>query len=323
MLFSFMARHQMPRSPPARLDAGLSDYADFAYLAGETSEHGDKLKASLAACHPQLMPPGPNLFPLFNRALKGWRKASPTFTRCGHPEGASFAICGVLFRRRLPAVALYNATLLSTYLRPSALMSLATVDVVDPPPVTTNMSCHFALLVSPQDREGRTKTGDYDATVLLDDVRHQTWGWVLAKMRVFMNEQFSDGDDDSVVPLWPFQAKHFLREWKAAVRELNLGGIIKSPYEEGHGGISRDLLLKLRSKEEAAARGHWKSASSVRNYDKAARMQKVANDIGADVLEYGESVRQSFHLYFKSGVDQGWLLDRGVINVDASTSYHL
>ncbi len=323
MLFNFMPRHHVPKSPPARLDAGLSDYADFAYLAGETSAHGDKHQATLAADYPQQMPPGPNLFPLFDRALKGWRKASPTFTRCGHPEGVSFAICGVLFRRRVPAMALYNATLLSTYLRPSALMALATADVVDPSPATTSMSCHFAPLVSPQDREGRSKTGDYDATVVLDDVRHQTWGWELAKMRVFMNEQFSDGDDDSVVPLWPFQAKHFLREWKAAVRELNLGGIIKSPYEERHSGISRDLLLKLRSKEEAAARGHWKRASSARNYDKAARMQKVANDIGADVLEYGESVRQSFHQYFKSGVDQGWLLDRGVINVDASTSYHL
>ena len=39
------------------MDEALSDYADWAYLAGEKAEHGEKLKAALAALHPLVMPP--------------------------------------------------------------------------------------------------------------------------------------------------------------------------------------------------------------------------------------------------------------------------
>ncbi len=323
MLWAFMARFRLERKPIAALDAAMSDYADFAYLAGETCEHGDKLKAAMSAIHPQLLPPGPNLLPLFNRALKGCRKASPTYSRVGHPEGATYAICAILFKRGVPAMALFNAALLSTYVRPSALVTLATADVVDPPPASTNMSAFHALLLAPQERQARTKTGEYDATVLLDDVRHPTLGAELAVLRDAQNAAAGEVDPDDVVALWPFQPRHFLREWKAAVRELELSALIKFPYEERHSGPSRDILLRLRTKEEVMGRGHWKTLASLRNYEKAARMQKIAQQIGEATLNYGETTRKSFHTFFQSAVDQGLLCNLGKTNQGDFSAYHL
>ena len=51
MLWAFMSRHGLPARPDARLDEALSDFADWAYVAGEKAEHGEKLKAALAALH--------------------------------------------------------------------------------------------------------------------------------------------------------------------------------------------------------------------------------------------------------------------------------
>ena len=309
VLLDFMARHRLAMKPPEALDCALADYCDFAYLAGENAEHGDKLKAALSALLPRFVPPGATALPRFARTLKGWRKAAPSFSRQGHPEGCTFAVCGVLFRRQVPAMALYLATMLSTYLRPSACFQLLTGDLVDPPPVQSGLANFFSLLLSPQEREGRTKTGEYDCTVLLDDPRHVTLGANLGTLRDAMELEFGVGTTEGLAPLWPFTIRQFLTEYKLAVAEAELGDIMSTPYEERHSGASRDILMKLRTKQEVMDRGHWKAVSSLRNYDKAAKMQQVAVKVGRQTLEYGESVRKDFHTFFHAGIQAGWLLN--------------
>ncbi len=309
MLLEFMARHRLAIKPPEALDCALADYCDFAYLAGENAEHGDKLKAALSALLPRFVPPGATALPRFARTLKGWRKAAPSFSRQGHPEGCTFAVCGVLFRRQVPGMALFLATMLSTYLGPSARFQLLTGDLVDPPPVTSGLANYFSLLLSPQEREGRTTTGEYDCTVLLDDPRHATLGSALAILRDAMEVEIGVESTEGLAPLWPFTIRQFLIECKLAVAETELGDIMSTPYEERHSGASRDILMKLRSKQEVMDRGHWKSVSSLRNYDKAAKMQQIAVKVGQQTLLYGESVRVNFHTFFQAGVQAGWLLN--------------
>ena len=96
MLWAFMSRHGLPSRPATALDEALSDYSDWAYLAGEKAEHGEKLKAALEALHPSMMPPGKLTHPLFVRAMRGWRRAAPSYSRTGYPEGVSHAISGRL-----------------------------------------------------------------------------------------------------------------------------------------------------------------------------------------------------------------------------------
>ena len=67
------------------------------------------------------------------------------------------------------------------------MIQLPTGDGIDSPGSTTGLSPCHALLLSPQVREGRTKTGDYDCSNILDDVRHPRLGFQLAQFWDFRN----------------------------------------------------------------------------------------------------------------------------------------
>ena len=296
-LWAFMSKHGLPSQPPARMDEALSDYADWAYLAGEKAEHGEKLKAALAALHPLPMPPGKLTHPLFDRAMRGWRKASPTFARIGYPEGVSYAISGQLLLVGRRSMALFNVTCFSTYLRPSSAISLRTIDLIPPPPGGGNAAVQmWTLLVSPTEREVATKTGEYDMAVVLDDTRETRLGEMLQRQQECMlkDNHVQLGDDEGQVPMWDFSPAAYVEAWREAVKSLGLDHVCSTPYQARHGGPSRDLQSKLRTEAEVAARGWWKSGSSVRNYAKPSRMNKVAQSAGSRILEYGEHVRQHF-----------------------------
>ena len=63
MLWDFMGYSGLEEKPTSSLDAALSEYSDWAYLLGESCEHGDKLKASLAALYPNLVAAGVTQLP--------------------------------------------------------------------------------------------------------------------------------------------------------------------------------------------------------------------------------------------------------------------
>ena len=118
MLGAFTSKHGLEIRPASSLDAGLSDHVDWVYCADAKAEHGEKCKAALAALHPLMLPPRKLTHPHFNRALGGWRRAAPTFTRNRYPDGASYAISGELIRQGRRSMAIFNILSFRTYLRP-------------------------------------------------------------------------------------------------------------------------------------------------------------------------------------------------------------
>ena len=60
------------------------------------------------------------------------------------------------------------------------------------------------------------------------------------------------------------------------------------------------LTGKGTSKVQVQGRGHWKQPGSLRNYEKADRMQKVAEKVGRSLLDYGEGVRVRLDDYFQA-----------------------
>ena len=76
-----------------------------------------------------------------------------------------------MMRRKQTEFALFQRALFSTYLRPSALLGLKTQDVLSPPPAVAHLGLHANLIVSQEEREVATKTGGFDMTVALDNVR--------------------------------------------------------------------------------------------------------------------------------------------------------
>ena len=245
MLWAFTARFRLAKTPMPALDAAMSDYAGFGY---------------------------PNLFLLFNRALKGWRKASPTRSKVEHSEGATYACRALLVRRGISAMALFNVSLLSIFVRPSASVTLAAADVVDPPPASTRLSAFHAHPLVPQERLVWTKTGEYDAVVLLDNVRHPMLATESVQLRDAQKVVAGHIDPDDVVAPWPYRIRYFLTEWMAAVQEPESLTLIESPYEEPCSGPSRDTLLCLRAKEEVSGRVHRITLASLCYYERGASL---------------------------------------------------
>ena len=154
----------------------------------------------------------------------------------------------------------------------------------------------WTLLVSPTEREVVTKTGEYDMAVVLDDTREPRLGEMLQRQQqcLLQDSHVQLIDDEGQVPMWDFSPAAYVEAWREAVKSLGLDHVCSTPYQARHGGPSRDLQSKLRTEAEVAARGWWKSGSSVRNYAKPSRMNKVAQSAGSRILEYGEHVRNHF-----------------------------
>ena len=152
-LVRFVSQMQLALRPSSRLDCTLCEYADHRLFDCEQSEFGEKLRAALQALKPELVGHHLRLVPRFLRSLRGWRRVAPGKSRHALPEAVSFAIAGVMEVRGQPDFALFERTLFSTYLRPSAALRLATLDVLSPPPAVADMGLHAVLVVSPEERE--------------------------------------------------------------------------------------------------------------------------------------------------------------------------
>lgn len=74
-----------------------------------------------------------------------------------------------------------------------------------------------------------------------------------------------------------------------------------SPYQNRHGGASRDHLKKLRSIPEIQRRGRWSSDMSARIYDKPGRLQQTLNVFGEKYAALGEALQCNFGIYYQSG----------------------
>ena len=207
-----------------------------------------------------------------------------------------FATCAILHRRGFPEMSLFNRTLFSTYMRPSALLLVACLDLLDAPAAVSGMAPYPALLVAPEERGESTKTGTFDQTVLLDDSRDSMLGPDLLRHRDARRAAAgisAEGDDGSL-PLFGLRPGRFLEEWRSAVSFLTCDSLAHTPYQNRHGGPSRDIQLRRRSLLEVQRRGHWQSATSLRNYEKAARLHRLINQVPQWVQDLGDSFRREW-----------------------------
>ena len=61
-------------------------------------------------------------------------------------------------------------------------------------------------------------------------------------------------------------------------------------YQARHGGVTRGIVLKRITLEEARKRGHWQGCTSVRRYEKSGRLQKVLAATPPPLLQWGKTV---------------------------------
>ena len=201
------------------------------------------------------------------------------------------AVSGIMLAYGYKEMALYNETSFSTYARPGELLKMKAVDYVP-----ANRAYHYAVLVvAPMERGVGTKAGVYDETLILDDTRVP---WLSKILGLHADARLKK---DEAANLWPFTAAEYLRIWRRCVKSLGIGEVATSPYQNRHGGASRDHLLKLRSVQAIQRRGRWAVDASARIYDKPGRLQQIINRFSSKWEIFGENVREHFPRYFHTG----------------------
>jgi len=156
-------------------------------------------------------------------------------------------------------MAIFLLVAVSTYARPSELLRLRTFSLIRP---AVGITGSWSLLMSPEELQQPSKTGDFDVSVLLDSPYMISWA---SKIFSAMKET------EAEAPLWNFNYSQYLRIFQASAKKL---GLPLQPYHTRHSGPSIDRSRKYRSQLEVQKRGQWRSTKSTVRYEKSARLAR-------------------------------------------------
>ena len=151
-----------------------------------------------------------------------------------------------------------------SYARPSELIRLQVFSLVRP---SQGITKSWSLLMSPEERPHRSKTGEFDNSVSLDSPWFIPWVHTLFE---YLNQNHPSSQ------LWDFDYNQFSTDFKKAATAL---GLEITPYQARHSGPSIDRARNYRSQLEVQKRGQWKSQSSVHRYEKSARLAATAESL--------------------------------------------
>ena len=286
-LEKFVAHQALPFVTPADVDNAIVEYLNAMYVKGCQISTGEKTVAAWMFKHPKFGRLGDDGMPRVWRALRGWRQMAPYRSRDPQRLEVWCALMWALRYLGQPAMALFVAIGLVTYMRPGEVFQLAIEDFLyhDQPWLSS-------FIVFPWERDGKSKTGDRDNTVRLD----APWFPFLTKAIVHYIGKKRSG------PMWDFSYPQFARVFGSAVRLLRIEKVI--PYQWRHSGASIDREPVLtdgwqsvsggtrsaspsslatdssgnarakapRTLDEVQRRGFWKSPKSVQRYEKSGRL---------------------------------------------------
>ena len=190
------------------------------------------------------------------RALKGWRKLCPSLSRKPWAWAVWCAMAMQLSAMGEVRMAIGVLLAVHCYLRPKELLGLRCGSLMAP---TRQGVQSWTLLLFPQEKLERSKTGMSDDTIALDGTRLAFLDPIWAQLSKHPAKE----------PLVPMEYPQFLALFRRASRAI---GVELVPYLCRHSGASLDRASRLRSQEEVQKRGRWASMASVRRYEKHGRL---------------------------------------------------
>ena len=167
-----------------------------------------------------------------------------------------------------------------TYARPGELTRALAIDVVK----KNDQFSHDVIVLSPFERAEASKAGIFDEVLILDDTRMMCLGSIVVQEAA---QRIRRGGEEA--KLWDFTPAQYLQTWRSCVEVLEVGDVAVSPYQNRHGGASRDHLLRLRSVAAIQRRGRWAVDSSARIYDKPGRLQQTNQQIQSEAAAPGRT----------------------------------
>ena len=150
----------------------------------------------------------------------------------------------------------YTMLMLSAYLRPGEGLGLRRGDVIAP----GSANGRWSLLLFPEERQDRSKTGAKDDSLLLDT----SWcRWLPLAMQALKQGPPEES-------LFSFNYHDYVVMFKQVRDRLQIKDLV--PYQARHSGPSIDRARNLRSLDEVARWGRWQSPASVQRYERPARL---------------------------------------------------
>jgi hypothetical protein len=264
VFFAFCVLHVIPILTDADIDLALLEIFDHLFLDGKPLDAGTKLLAAVGHHWPRLHRSGNSgLLPRARRALQGWNRVAPLPTRLPLPWPVVAGLAMVCAWLKEMAVALAIMVTADGYLRPCDLMGLRKQDVIQAHPQMGSQFRHVSVLLAPFSRGIPTKTHEYNDSVVFNSQGREWIGHLLYKASLKCQTD---------EPVFDFTMVHWNAVMKKAARLLVITHWEVVPYLLRHSGPSEDYLSGTRSLLDIQRRGRWKSAHSVRRYEKSARV---------------------------------------------------
>jgi hypothetical protein len=274
----------LPTEPGHMFEEMMLDFMDAKYLDGADNGFGEKLKAAVMWRWTEEYGKGGSCgAPRFALAQRGLRKAAPTMGRWPMPEEGAAAIAAGFCLLGHNDMGFKSIADFSTYNRPSETFALRPEDVMQ---VTCSATPHACLILAPfanhtmGETPKPTKGGDNDQTVILDDKR-MPWVEDLYIARA------DDRAAKQEISMWSFKPGEFRKEWLRACELLGVQNLHLEAYQNRHGGISRDLALRMRTEAEVVSRARWSTMSQLKIYSKSGRIEQFLRKFPKDVIELG------------------------------------
>ena len=165
---------------------------------------------------------------------------------------------------------------LSTYLRPSQLLTVVTDGLIPP---NQSISAYWTLLVHPEEGLSRSKTGEADVSFLLDSA-------YLSYLEPIYHILKQKGKGR---PLFEFTYGEYALMFQKVSKML---GVKVTSYQTRHSGASIDRASGARSRPDVQGRGQWKQEKSVVRYDKHARLAQSFERHPRQLQEYLSACEQ-------------------------------
>ena len=265
----------MPTEFGKDLAATVAEYFEHLYFQGFGAGTAATVLAALEHRHPTMKAKSIHDPVAARTALRGFRRLSPEHSRAPLPLVALHAMMGAAMFANDRIFAIMLLVAYCGYLRPAELLGLRGNQMI--PPVKGSMSPSWAILLAPSYQAVPSKTQVFDESVLLD------WQ-IFNEIHKLLGELSLAGADF----VWNMPYASFLQKFHRYAEMSGVHAALKPhPYSMRHGGASTDRLLDRRSLMQIKHRGRWKADSSVRRYEKHARLLAQTKLLPKGVREYG------------------------------------
>ena len=155
-----------------KVDKLTVDFLNEMYLAGHQAYKGDRLVASILHHYPNFGKYGAKKLPRMWRAVRGFRKLTPGKSRLAYPLPVWAAMAVQLKLAGYLRMALFVLVSVSSYARPSELLRMRLFSLVRS---VAGVTTSWALLLSPEESEQRSKTGEFDVNIAVDSPYLLPW----------------------------------------------------------------------------------------------------------------------------------------------------